>query len=38
MIDRSEFPQQVKLSARAIAWREADIDAWIEARQPAKAA
>ena len=26
-----EFPEQVRLGVRAVAWREADIDNWIEA-------
>lgn len=29
------FPVAVKLGARAIAWRYADIDAWIASRLPA---
>ncbi|WP_431820233.1 helix-turn-helix transcriptional regulator [Burkholderia sp. F1] len=24
-----QFPQNVKVGARAVAWREAEIDAWI---------
>ena len=37
-MDRQEFPAPVKLGPRAIAWRDADIEAWLEARQPARAA
>ncbi|MEY8688952.1 MAG: helix-turn-helix transcriptional regulator [Leptothrix sp. (in: b-proteobacteria)] len=29
---RGEFPQSVQLTARCVAWRESDIDAWINAR------
>ncbi|WP_137702885.1 helix-turn-helix transcriptional regulator [Marimonas lutisalis] len=27
---RGEFPQPVKLGTRLVAWRESDIDAWLE--------
>lgn len=27
------FPSPVKLGVRAVAWREADVDAWIESRE-----
>jgi prophage regulatory protein len=30
---RGEFPQPVKLGARLVAWREADVIAWIESRE-----
>jgi prophage regulatory protein len=29
------FPKPVKLGGRAVAWRESDIDAWIESRKEA---
>ncbi len=32
LIQTGEFPNGVKLSERATAWPEADIDAWIERR------
>lgn len=35
------FPAPVKLSARSVAWRLSEVEAWIESRQsarPAKAA
>lgn len=32
------FPRPVKIGARAVAWRESDVDAWIEMRQPGEAA
>jgi prophage regulatory protein len=31
---RGEFPQPVKLGARAVGWRESDLLAWLESRQP----
>lgn len=30
---RGEFPQPVKLGTRLVAWRESDIDEWLESRQ-----
>ena len=30
---RGEFPQPVKLGARLVAWRERDINEWLENRQ-----
>ena len=30
---RGAFPQPVKLGARAVAWRESDIVAWLESRE-----
>lgn len=30
-----EFPRPVKLSARAVAWRQSEVAAWIEAREAA---
>lgn len=30
LISRNEFPAQVKLGARAVAFLESDIDTWIE--------
>jgi prophage regulatory protein len=29
------FPKSVKLSERAVGWRESDLDAWLESRQHA---
>lgn len=31
-IKRGEFPAAIKLSRRAVAWLESDIDAWIDGR------
>lgn len=31
-IKRGEFPAAIKISRRAVAWLESDIDAWIESR------
>lgn len=36
LMSRGEFPKQVKLGSRIVAWREAEIDAWIEARCAAR--
>jgi len=30
-----QFPQAIRTSTRAVAWREADIEAWIAARAAA---
>ncbi|MEM9238388.1 MAG: AlpA family phage regulatory protein [Pseudomonadota bacterium] len=30
---RAEFPQPVKLGARLVAWREADVLAWLDGQQ-----
>lgn len=35
---RGEFPQPVKLGARAVSWRESEVLAWVDARQPRTAA
>ena len=35
LIAKNEFPGPVRLGARAVAWRQADLDVWIEARPPA---
>jgi prophage regulatory protein len=32
LINEGRFPRPVKLSARAVGWRESDIQAWIENR------
>jgi prophage regulatory protein len=34
MIANKEFPGQVRIGARAVGWRQNDIDEWIEARPP----
>jgi prophage regulatory protein len=31
-IDQNEFPRPYSLGARAVAWLESEIDAWIESR------
>ncbi|MBT2791208.1 helix-turn-helix transcriptional regulator [Paraburkholderia strydomiana] len=36
LISRGEFPKQIKLGRRIVAWREAEIDAWIESRAAAR--
>ncbi|PTV95927.1 AlpA family transcriptional regulator [Rhodobacter aestuarii] len=30
----NKFPRPVALGARLVAWRESDIQAWLEAREP----
>jgi hypothetical protein len=30
---QGKFPKPIKLSPRKLAWREADINAWMESRQ-----
>jgi prophage regulatory protein len=32
LIERGEFPRQVPVAARAVAWVEVELDAWIETR------
>lgn len=32
-IKRGEFPKPVALGARLVAWRESDVNAWLEARE-----
>jgi len=32
LIKNNAFPKPVKLSARAVGWREFDIEAWLESR------
>lgn len=34
LISRDDFPRQVRLSARAVGWRESEINDWI-ANRPA---
>ena len=29
---RGDFPQSIRISPGAVAWREADVEAWIAAR------
>lgn len=32
LMNEGRFPRPVKLSARAVGWRESDVQAWIEQR------
>ncbi len=32
LVKENQFPKQVKLSSRAVAWRMTDISTWIESR------
>ena len=36
MMEEQTFPRQIKLSARAIGWREKDIEKWLEEREVAR--
>jgi prophage regulatory protein len=33
-IAKGEFPRPVSLGARSVAWRESEIEDWIESRRP----
>lgn len=35
LIAEQKFPRPVRVGDRAVAWRRADIDRWIEERPPA---
>ena len=35
MMTLGRFPKSVKLSERAVGWRESDLDAWLESREHA---
>lgn len=35
LIEQKKFPAQVLLNSRSVAWRDSDIQAWIDARSPA---
>lgn len=32
MIKEARFPESVKIGKRAVAWRDCDVTAWIDAR------
>jgi len=36
MVAEGSFPAPVRLSARAVAWRSDQVQAWIDSRKPAK--
>ncbi len=36
MMKRNEFPRNVRLGARAVAWRESDVEKWMDTRPPTK--
>ncbi|WP_175946564.1 helix-turn-helix transcriptional regulator [Burkholderia pyrrocinia] len=36
LMSQGGFPKQIKLGRRIVAWREAEIDAWIETRASAR--
>lgn len=35
LIATGDFPRQVKLSKRAVGWRESDVNHWLSSRIPA---
>ena len=35
MIARNDFPRPVRISLRAVGWRQRDIDEWLESLPPA---
>ena len=34
LIRQGDFPASVKLGERAVAWRESDVQQWIDDREP----
>lgn len=34
-MEKGSFPKPMKLGARLVAWRETDIDAWVEGKSEA---
>ena len=32
MMKRGEFPRPIKITGKAVAWRESDISAWLASR------
>ncbi len=32
LIQKNAFPRPIKLSERAVGWKQSDIDAWLESR------
>ena len=37
MVKDGEFPRPIKITTRAVGWRESDLSAWIASREPAEA-
>ncbi|MBK1716843.1 helix-turn-helix transcriptional regulator [Thiocystis violacea] len=35
LMQKGAFPKSVKLSERAVGWRESDLNAWLNSRQNA---
>ena len=35
LMAKGRFPKSIKLSERAVGWRESDIDTWLAGRQEA---
>lgn len=38
LVEQGDFPKPIRLSPRRIAWRDSDIEKWIEERAAAQAA
>lgn len=36
LMKKGKFPRPVKLTGKAVAWRESDIKAWMDSRQPTR--
>ena len=34
LIDKGEFPRQIKLAPRAVGWLEEDVFSWLSSRKP----
>ena len=34
MVKDGEFPRPIKITTRAVGWRESDLVAWIASREP----
>jgi prophage regulatory protein len=37
LIDKGQFPRQINISVRAVAWRASEVEAWIHSRSPGQA-
>lgn len=34
LIERDEFPKQIRIGRRRVGWRESDVSDWINRQQP----
>jgi prophage regulatory protein len=37
LIDKGQFPRQINISDRAVAWRASEVEEWIHSRSPGQA-